>query len=489
MCCSHDGVLNYSFMPGALDRADGRSAAEAQAAIERFLTASRQPAMLEPGEDVLPLGAGNFVLEIRGSRLVLQAWDRTRNLVRRVARIKAETRGRLELIVERFARREGSLYLIDLAQPAGAETGRRGPRRVFRELFRQMLSRQFPGWKIDELSVEADLQHSLSPAYPRAYLKYGQSGWAAIAAAPDAANAAGVLSFGLIWLDYLRRREPRIAIEGLALFVPCGYEQPTCLRLLFLDPDAAQWRVFGYSEQGFAAALDPRDFGNLDTRLEPCRRPTASPAELDEAAALDAVESIPRPNGSLSLRIRGIEFASLAEAGDLARFRSPDAEDRNHPLYRLQPEAWLESQVRAQIQQVHAALRPEPVYDQVPAFAGADRGIMDLVAVDYAGRLAVLELKAAADPQLPFQALDYWIRVKWHLDRGEFSSFGYFPGIELSRQPPRLILVSPALEFHPKSEVILRFFSRDVDVERVGVGLEWRRRLEIMFRLRGADTP
>ena len=135
-----------------------------------------------------------------------------------------------------------------------------------------MLCRQFPGWKLEELTVEADLAHSLSPAYPRAFLKHGQSGWAAIAASPDLASASGVLSFGLIWLDYLRRREPRIAVEGLALFVPCGFEQPTCLRLLFLDHEAADWRVFGYSEQGFAAPLDPSDFGNLDTRLEPCRR-------------------------------------------------------------------------------------------------------------------------------------------------------------------------------------------------------------------------
>jgi hypothetical protein len=405
----------------------------------------------------------------------------------------------MELTVERFARREGSLFLIDLAVPAGAEVGRRGPRRVFRERFREMLSRQFPGWKIGELSVEADLAHSLSPAYPRAFLKHGQSGWAAIAAAPDAASATGVLSFGLIWLDYLRRREKRVAMQGLALFVPCGFEQPTSLRLLYLDAEAAGCRVFGYSEQGFAMPLDPRDFGNLETHLEPCRRADVPAREPAGGVAADEVQRVARPDGSVSMRLHGIEFARVAAGDDpedhasapddLTLFRSADAADRGHPLYRLQPEAWLESQVRAQIRQVHAALLPEPIYNQVPAFAGGDRGVMDLVAVDYAGRLAVLELKATADLQLPFQALDYWMRVKWHLDRDEFSRLGYFPGIALSKQPPRLLLVSPALEFHPSTETILSFFSPDVDVERVGVGLEWRRRLEIMFRLRGADTP
>jgi len=422
-------------MRPAADGAGGRSAADAQAAIERFLKASRQPALLEPGEEILPLAAGNFVLEMRSSRLTLQAWDRTRNFVRRIAAIKQESRGRLELTVECFARREGSLFLLDLAVPAGADLGRRGPRRVFREQFRHMLCRQFPGWKIDELTVEADLHHSLSPAYPRAFLKYGQSAWAAIAAAPDAASAAGILSFGLIWLDYLRRREKRLAVEGLALFVPCGYERPTCLRTLFLNPRIAALRIFGYSEKGFAAELDPRDFGNLDTRLEICRGPSSAPPNIDL------------------------------------------------------PEAWLEAQVRANIQQVDASLLPGPVYNQVPAFAGGSRGIMDLVAVDHHGRLAVLELKVTADLQLPFQALDYWIRVKWHLDRGEFSPQGYFPGIELRRDAPRLLLVSPALEFHPTTEALLRCFAPGVDVERIGVSMGWRHNLQVMFRLQGAETP
>ena len=421
-------------MPVAADPAGSRSAADAQAAIESFLKASRQPALMEPGEEILPLG-DNFALELRGARLTLQAWDRTRNLVRRVTAVKHQSRGRLELAVERFARRQGSLFLLDLAVPAGAGLGRRSPRRVFREQFRRMLGRQFPALKLEELTVEADLQHSLSPAYPRALLTQGQSAWAAIAAAPDAVSASGVLSFGIIWLDYLRRREARMAIEGLALFVPCGYESATCLRLACLDPRAASFRVFGYSEQGFAAELDPRDFGNLDTRLEICRGPEAAP-----------------PNMEL-------------------------------------PEAYLESRVRSHIQQVDATLRPIPVYSQVPAFAGVSRGIMDLVAVDYAGRLAVLELKATADLQLPFQALDYWMRVKRHLDRGEFGPHGYFPGIELRRDPPRLLLVSPALEFHPTTESLLRCFAPEVEVERIGVSMNWRQKLEIMFRLRGADRP
>jgi len=125
----------------------------------------------------------------------------------------------------------------------------------------------------------------------------------------------------------------------------------------------------------------------------------------------------------------------------------------------------------------------------VPAFLGGERGILDLLAVDRSGRLAVVVLKASPDLHLPLQALDYWIRVKWHLDRGEFETCGYFPGMALRPEPPRLLLVSPSLEFHPTTEAILRYFSQEIELERIGLGVEWRKGLEVMFRLPGAQRP
>ena len=54
--------------------------------------------------------------------------------------------------------------------------------------------------------------------------------------------------------------------------------------------------------------------------------------------------------------------------------------------------------------------------------------MLDLLAVDHRGRLAVIELKASEDVHLPLQALDYWMRVQWHVERREFQANGYFPG-------------------------------------------------------------
>ena len=499
-------------MPPAAERTPGASPEDLRAAIQAFLGKCAQPALLEPGEELLPLVEDGFALEIRGSRLSLQAWDRTRNLVRRVLAVKGEAGGRMELSIERFARKEGPLFLLDLSRKAGADLGRRGSRMAFRERFRLFLRRQFPEWNLAEISTEPDLEHTLSPAYPRATLRHGQHAWAAIACPPDS-DAAGVLSFGLIWLSYLRAREKRAVVEGLAIYVPAGHERTTALRLLHLDPAACRFELFSYSEQDFVTGVDLRDQGNVGTRLEPCRRAASLPDAFERIAALPGVEQAPKHDGRVSLRVHGVEFAEVSErgvsfglgervnsggasideicrlAGELARARSPHAADRDHPLFRRAPEAWLESQARAQLETLDASLLPAPVYTQAPAIAGGERGVVDLLAVDRAGRLAVLEFKATADLHLPLQALDYWIAVNWHLERGEFPQAGYFPGVTLLPAPPRLLLVSPALEFHPSTETILGFFSPRVPVVRIGVGVEWRIGLQVMFRLHGAERP
>jgi hypothetical protein len=494
-------------------RAPGRSAEEIRAAIEAFLHSCRQPALFEPGEEMLPLAGDNLTLDLTGSRLLLHAWDRTRNLSRRVTALGECSSGRLELTVERFAKRQGQLFLLDLARPAAADLSRRSGRLVFRERFRLFLRRQFPQWNLAELSTEANLEFSLSPTFPRAFLRSGQHGWAAIACPPDG-DAAAVLSFGLIWLDYLRHRERRLVVEGLAVYVGAGRERACALRLLCLDPTAARFDLFTYTAEDYVAPIDPRDHGNLDTRLDPCRRPEPNqPDPWQDLAAIPGVERVLKHDGRASLRVRGIEFAELAAgqleyglherhtaqphhraeiealARELADIRSPRAGNREHPLFRQSPEAWLESQVRAHLETLDATLLTDPIYGQVPAFTAGDRGVLDLLAVDRSGRLAVIELKASADLHLPLQALDYWIRVKWHLDRGEFTSRGYFPGMAVRPDPPRLLLISPALEFHPTSELILSYFSPAVEVERIGVGLEWREGLHVMFRLSGAQPP
>ena len=172
-------------------------------AISRFLESSLDPVLCEPGEEWLAITPENFVVEAHGACTQLQAWDQRRNLVRRVIAIERETRGKLVLQVARFGKLQGTLELIDRKKAVRDNLPLRSARLGFREQFRRFLRRQFPAYKLAELTTEADLEHTLSPAYPRALLRQGATAWAAIGAAADASHPDGVLTFGLIWLDYL----------------------------------------------------------------------------------------------------------------------------------------------------------------------------------------------------------------------------------------------------------------------------------------------
>jgi hypothetical protein len=83
--------------------------------------------------------------------------------------------------------------------------------------------------------------------------------------------------------------------------------------------------------------------------------------------------------------------------------------DKRDPLYRMQPERWLESSLRRNIEPLDAHLDPAHVYTQVPAFAASDRVMLDLLGVLNDSRLAVIELKAEEDLHLALQGLDYWV--------------------------------------------------------------------------------
>jgi hypothetical protein len=396
---------------------------ETLAAIEQFLATASRPVLIEAGEAEFPLDPGSYSLDSHGAFLYVSAWSTERTYRRRVLEVRKRQPGRIELTVARTGRPPGILTLFDSGYLRNDAVRLRGRRERFREEFRFMLRRQFAGWRLAELSSAPDLEHSLSPAYPRAALRQGTAGIAAIGAPPDSLNPDGVVTFGLIWLDYLRRRDPRVAYHSLAIFLDERHSRNTVLRLHWLDPSAAHFRLFAI-DQGVERETDLDDRGNLDTRL----------------GAPSSASPPPTPEGE------------------------------------------LESIVMRSVNSLDAMLQRNPVYRQAPAIAAGDRGIADLVAIDATARLAVLELKASQDIHLPLQALDYWIRVRWHAERGDFARLGYFPGREIASHAPSLYLVAPALEFHPSTETLLRFFEVNLRVIRLGLGANWRENLKVISR-------
>src|SRR3981081_250695 len=109
---------------------------------------------------------------------------------------------------------------------------------------------------------------------------------------------------------------------------------------------------------------------------------------------------------------------------DLEVRRHPLASATRHPLYRAQAERWLECLVRNDVTRVDGVLDSRFVYAQVFTGSGAEHGIIDVLTITRTGRHAVLESKASEHIHLSLQAADYWLRVRRHLELGEFRSYG-----------------------------------------------------------------
>jgi len=481
-----------------------------RSAVERFVASAAQPALLDPGEEPFRLLPGQWAVREWNGRLVVEVWDDRRNLVRKISGLLQERRDRLVLATERFPRTPGELRIADLAAPAGQELERRTSRVAFRDRFRLILEREHSAWRVEEVSSEPNLEESLAGVFPRAFLRSGPRAMAAMAVPPGACDAAGVVALGLIWLHHLRRREKRTQIGRLLLYAPVNRKREVALRAALVDPAHVLCHVHTYDERDRIASVDYKDIGNAESTLPPCRRPLVPNSETPELPCPPGVERVERADGAVSLRVRGLEFARWsagrlkcgighrkscgleavdAMARELLRVRCAVPPDLGNPLYLQQPEGWLESMVRAAPQVVDPMLTAVPIYGQVPVFGSPDRGVVDLLGIEHTGRLVVIELKTSADLQLPFQALDYWVRVRKHLQAGDFERLGYFPGRTLSREAPRIVLAGPALTFHSTSEALIEAISGEVEISRVGLAADWRRELRVMFRLRGAERP
>jgi hypothetical protein len=172
---------------------------------------------------------------------------------------------------------------------------------------------------------------------------------------------------------------------------------------------------------------------------------------------------------------------------EITHYRSADCPDRRHPFYLLRPEAWLESLLRRDIRRLDATFDERFVYSQVPAWRADERSVIDLLTVNHEGRLAVIEIKAAEDPQLPLQGTDYWLRVEQGRLRNEFKKRGLFEGVAIADRPPLLYLVAPRLRFHRTFETVAQCVSPRIEAYRIGVNANWREGVKVHTRERIND--
>jgi hypothetical protein len=538
---------------GSKTESPQQSVEQIAATLELFLADHPRAVVMEDGKTLFDMGSAKYSLTAEHGRCTMQVWSEDRNIVRRISAAVERGAGRdrqLKLTTHRFGQtRPGTLELAgdrDRRTPTTREATRL---RYLRALDRVMLRGglvDWGEWKADGFRTAMDLEKSFGPAYARGSLVHGQQAWAVIAvnATETQATVDGILTLGVLWLAHCRENAGgRRLYRGLRMIVPRGMGTLTASRLAWMNTDAAQWELWEFDEKTEEMQQkDATDQGNLTTRLIQAPNEAAARERFADSAAQvmalvpDAmkpvVEQRIRSGTEMAFLLHGLEFARVrmgyggesfnrvqeitfgaganetpltAENAEelrelVARLferRSADdgvagKPDKRDPLYRMQPERWLESVLRRDVTAIDAHLDAGHVYTQVPAFAALDRGMLDLLSVDRDGRLTVIELKADDDLHLALQGLDYWIRVRWHHQQnpdqasglGEFQRHGYFGGVRLAKGAPRLYLVAPALRVHPATEVVLRYLSPRVEWELVGLNEGWRKQVKVVWRKR-----
>jgi hypothetical protein len=520
-----------------------------QRTVADFLAEASGAVVLEDGAVAFDLAQAKYSISGEYNKCLLHLWSAERSVVRRV--LDAEVKnGALRLAVQRLGQARPTKLEICRERDRRSPTAKKAARAAYEAKLRRAIERHFPGFAISRLTSGVDLEKSFGPIYARGVLMRGQSAFAVLGVNGSETQSSidASLTFGILWLDVCREGtarqsqnphpvspktgatrvgHPRGLVEGLILFVPTGCSALVRERMANLNPAAAKWRLFEFDERHDAVVeMDCTDRGNVATRLVHATNETAALERFAESiarvhAVLPNCEVAVLSPAEISLRWRGLEFARARMGAEEITFHSRQEivfgvgaeervlDDRNwalfvellnalrdarHPygprqdrLFRMHPERWLESLVRADVSVIDERLETESAYSQVPAFSAADRAMIDVLTLTKDARLAVVELKADEDIHLPLQGLDYWARVEWHHARGEFLKFGYFGGRELAADSPLLFLVAPALHVHPATDAILRYISPEIGWVFVGIDERWREGVRVIFRKRAQE--
>lgn len=520
-----------------MDVRDKPDPAELARLLEQFFADHPRAALLEDGRLLFEMAAAKYSISAEHGRCVLHIWSEDRNMVRTVVGIESR-KETLRIRVRRLGmQRPQSLEVVrdrDHRTPASRALART----KYLRLLERLLTRHFNDYKLESLRSAMDLEHSFGPAYARGLLVRGQSCWALIAvnAGESQAIIDGVLTLGILWLAYCRERRAGTRLcQGLKVLVPAGCSSTNRARMAWLNRDLAQWELYEVCEPSEELeAIDTTDQGNLQMRLLQAFHPQAA-LERAQEGLLRTLNLLPagmrqhvtvtaRSPNEVALSLYGLEFARVCQAfvGDsfarqanvtfgagpnetplqpeteaafrelmrrLFASRFPQGNARN-PLFRLQPEAWLQSTLAGDLSQIDDTLAGHVIYQQVPAFAAADRALLDLLTVTRGGRLAILELKADEDLHFPLQGVDYWLRVHWLQKQrnrdgaGALEQNGYFPGTLLLPDPPLLLYVVPALRLHPSMDTVLQHLSPDIPWTLIALNEAWRTEPKVLFRKR-----
>jgi hypothetical protein len=513
--------------------ATGEDAAEAKYALEREMLDGEEWSLLISETLLAKVSHKNCEWSVEWGKLIFAWWDdehsqswRVKSYVIEDAELSLQVTRGMGSEITTITLRHEARWREKVEEENLALTERR---RIYGQLLARLLSAQAGSSHSPKVTTGADHQHLTPGKYARAVLKRGGEIILAIGAceAESQADIDGVIAAGLVWLaNFNQQREAKQQLKQKArriwFSLPKGRAQTAIERLTLLDAShlGAHVECFEVDErreemtsvqlatQDELLNAHPRElkWPEAETPDNPWRERICrlAPGLIEvrqiaerESYAINGLEFARWSGGETPRVMFGVaglrdeneaeQVSKLSEANfhrleslvrEITEYRSAATRNRRHPFYRLREEAWLESLLRLDIRALDNAFDDRFVYSQIPAWRGDERSVIDLLTVRFeAGqerRLAVIEIKASEDPQLPLQGLDYWLRVEQARLRGEFERRGLFPGIRLADQSPLLYLVAPRLRFHRTFATVARCLSPQIEAYQVGVNINWR---------------
>jgi hypothetical protein len=403
-------------------------------------------------------------------------------------------------------------------------------RKSYAQMLADLLMSSYPDMSLRRVTTGADRARSVPGRFARLLLRLQNEAILAIGVsdAESQADVDRVVAAGLVWLaGFNGGAEPSQQAKRLWFCLPQRRSNTVSERLTLIDIShlGASVECFEVDEKGEELiAVRP---STQDELLNSHPRELRWPADADECdgwrerivhLAPHLIEVRRRPaHDGVGFSINGLEFARVVEGeerevrfgvagahpGDsgrpltesnfddlrnlvreIIRYRSIDSPDRRHKFYRLREESWLESVLRREIRALDPSLDDRFVYSQIPAWRADERSVIDLLTINHEGRLVVIEIKTAEDPQLPLQGLDYWLRVEQARLRGEFERRGMFAGIGIADRSALLYLVAPRLRFHRTFATVARCLAPQIEAYQVGVNANWRAGVRVHSRER-----
>jgi len=484
---------------------------------------------------VATLARGNFEFSVEWGKLIFAWWGEGVSQSWRVIAYEID-HGELRMQAARGMSREAAV--LTLSNPsiwqARRQARQRLPsgerRKIYAQTLARLVTNNFDGARVECATTGAVRARSDAGRYARLVLRLSGEMVLAVGVneAESQADIDGVIAAGVMWLAaFNENRDEKSQAKRVWFCLPKGRSQTALERLTLLDISHLGARI---------ECLEIDECGEEIINVRPATQDellNSHPREViwpgssipDERwrerivnLAPDLIET--RRNlrsGAEHFAINGLEFASLSAGGkvkfgvaglhsegesnlvaltdsnfgelgnlarEIARHRSADCLDRRHPFYLLRAEAWLESLLRRDINKLDATFDERFVYSQIPAWRADERSVIDLLTVNYEGRLAVIEIKAAEDPQLPLQGTDYWLRVEQGRLRNEFKKRGLFEGVVIADQSPTLYLVAPRLRFHRTFAAVARCLAPQIEAYQIGINANWREGVKVHTRER-----